>query len=247
MRGLSFSQPWLWAVFDPAANKDIENRLGYQAPMELIDQPIACHAAKSYDGDGLHRLLELGYSPPQECLKSAIVGVATVARIVTSPKSLTPAQRRWYMGDDDGMRDGKIVYGHVLKDRRLLPTPIRWDGMLGFWRVPPLIKAEIAYQFSVADRMELDVMTGWVNGQAGYALRDYNGATLIEKLQRYVKLNPGVHVWFRLNDVESCAACALLRRDDISMVRIGTGVAGKAATKDKPCRGIVPLTIRGAA
>ena len=236
MRGLSFSQPWLWAVFDPLADKDIENRSGYQAPMDLIDQPIACHAAKSYDDAGLQRLLELGYSPPQECLKSAITGVATIDRIVSSPVTLTAAQRRWYMGDENGMRDGKVVYGHVLKDRRLLPTPIPWDGMLGFWRVPPLIQAEIQHQFVTADGMALEVMVGWVNGQAGYALRDYSGATLLEKLRRHVEVNPGVHVWFRLNDVESCAACALLRRALVGLKR-----------PEKPCRGIVPLTIRGAA
>lgn len=229
MKGLSFSQPWLWAVFDPTADKDIENRVGYQAPIDLIGKPIACHAAKSYDDDGLYKLLELGLSPPQECLKSAIVGVATIDRIVSSPKTLTATQRRWYMGDDSGMRDGKTVYGHVLVDRKLLPTPIPWDGQLGFWEVPPLIADEITHQL---DGGQADL--------SGYKV-PYSQALFdagVQTASEWVAKHPGEHLWFKYPAGRSgaafwpsCVACGKVRPNDDKKI--------------KACKGVVHLTMRG--
>lgn len=227
MRGLSFSQPWLWAVFDPTANKDIENR-SRAAPIDLIEVPIACHAAKSYDGDGLHRLLELGLDPPHECIKSAIVGVATIDRIVSSPKTLTPDQRRWYMGNEDGVHPGtrEPVFGHILKDRKLLKKPIPWDGQLGYWQVPPLIEAEINHQLGGGDP-----------DLAGYKV-PYSQALFDAKVQtatEWVVNNPGKHLWFSYPAVggkllPSCVACGKVRPHDDAKI--------------KPCKGVVRITLR---
>lgn len=228
MKGLSFSQPWLWAVFDPIANKEIENRLGYQAPIEAIGKPLACHAAKSFDDDGLSAMWELGLDTPSEFLKSQILGVATIDRIVSSPKTLTPNQRRWYMGDDQGMRDGKTVFGHVLTERRILPKPIPWGGQLGFWEVPPLIAAEIAYQIDGIVGPPFPVVCG--------VLDQYIGSTMLERLERFVHVNPGEHLWVveRGRSDAWCFVCANFRPKP-------------TAKKQPACPGLLPLSVRKAA
>lgn len=260
MKGLSFSQPWLWAVFDPTADKDVENRW-WPAPMSMIDEQFACHAAKSYDADGLHALCELGCAPPVglQLPKSAIVGAARIDRVVTSPKTLTPAQRRWYMGDDDGLRmhpakgEPTTVYGHILVNRVALPTPIPWDGALGFWQVPPLIEAEILFQSGTAlGHLRWQSFVDELRDLLEYQrqlFRDWAGDTLIDKVKRYDDLNRahGAHRWFDWRSsgdprdrhahrpfLTSCAVCGILKPPD-------------TAKRQPRCKGVVPLTMRGAA
>ncbi len=140
MKALSFSQPWLWAVLDEVADKAVENRT-WPPPIEMIDQQIALHAAKSFDDAGSYRLWDLGIKTPDMYAKSAIVGVATIDRIVTEDRTLPDLQKRWYQGPFSP--DGKTVYGWILKDRKKLARPISWDGGLGLWTVPPIVENEI--------------------------------------------------------------------------------------------------------
>jgi hypothetical protein len=156
MKALSFSQPWCWAVVDELVRKHIENRT-WAPPIDLIGHQFAIHAAKSWDNlrayplikDGIEYpgltptqyLQALGFDPPMayHCYaSSAIVGVATLDRVVTETKTLTDEQKRWFFGP----------VGWVLTDVVKLPEPIRCGGKQGLWAVPaelePLIHNQVA-------------------------------------------------------------------------------------------------------
>lgn len=193
MRGLSLSQPWLWAML--YAGKDIENR-DWQPPIAMIGKTIALHAAKSFDDDGVlffARHPRLHYDRPTEYPKSAILGVATIDRIVTDPKSLTAAQRQWFFGP----------FGWVLTGIRALPRPIPWDGALGLWVVPPIVDALI--------RRQLD------GDHVAKYLPPYVAALAaagFENAEQWAKHNPGVHLWFEYDDLPSCVACGKVKPRD---------------------------------
>lgn len=138
MRFLSFSQPWLWAVLDEVAAKGIENR-SWQPPISMIGQRIALHAAKSWDDAAIPFFIKLGIEHPARrelYPASAIVGVATIDRIVTTPKTLPPDQARWFFGE----------FGWVLTERITLLRPIPMKGAQGLRGLPPEISAEINAQ-----------------------------------------------------------------------------------------------------
>jgi hypothetical protein len=215
VKGLSFSQPWLWAIFDPIANKDVENRL-WLPSIDMIDQPIACHAAKSFDDDGLSTLWGYDIKTPIEYVKSAIVGVATIDRVVTDTKTLTPNQRRWYQGPE---RDGKTVYGFLLKDRRLLPRPIPWDGALGFWTLPPMIETEVQSQLSGGTYTPPYVIP--------FATALYEAG--VDTNQEWAEKHPGEHLYFEYEGLPSCVCCGKVKPKDT------------AKKPPKPCRGIVTI------
>lgn len=152
MKALSFSQPWLWAVLH--AGKHVENRT-WAPPIEMIDQRIALHAAKSWDKERNYGtrdgrvvtatgyLLSLKLDPPghkESYPQSAIVGVATIDRIVTSPKSLSADQTRWFFGP----------FGWILKDVRVLKTPVAATGKLGLWTVPDNVESMVLEQLGRA-------------------------------------------------------------------------------------------------
>jgi len=124
MRVLSLSRPWTWAIFDPIANKGIENR-SWPPPIEAIGNQIAIQAAKSWDEDALQFFLKLGLSNfpnrKDRYVSGAIIGVVTLDKVVTSARTLPPEQARWFFGE----------YGWIFTDRVLLPTPIPMTGSLG--------------------------------------------------------------------------------------------------------------------
>lgn len=140
MRFLSFSQPWLWAVLDEVAAKGIENR-SWQPPISMIGQRIALHAAKSWDDAAIPFFIKLGIEHPSRrelYPTSAIVGVATIDRIVTTPKTLPPDQARWFFGE----------FGWVLTERITLLRPIPMKGAQGLRNLPPEIDADIEAQLA---------------------------------------------------------------------------------------------------
>jgi len=164
VKALSLSQPWLWAMLDPVADKGIENR-DWMPPIEMIGQRIALHAAKSFDDDALPMLWEAGFKLPGEYQKSAIIGVATIDRVVTEDRTLPEPQKRWFFGK----------CGWVLTDRRPLPRPIPWDGALGLWTVPPLIEGEIVRQIE-GDAAGVETSSAWVAAHPGEHLWfEYDG------------------------------------------------------------------------
>ena len=70
-------------------------------------------------------------------------------------------------------------------------------------------------------------MTDWRAGMAA-ALAAGGCSTQAEWIERY----PGVHCWFRFrdDDFDSCASCGTIRRRD---------------DRNKPCRGLVKIVLRG--
>lgn len=145
MKAISLSQPWCWAVVHPIVRKYIENR-SWMPPITMIGETIAIHAAKSWDDDKMYfghtpigYLLHLGFEPPARkdlYATSAIVGVATIDRIVSRPDTLAEDQKRWYFGP----------FGWVLTNVRVLPAPITCPGKQGLWTVPPPFELEINTQ-----------------------------------------------------------------------------------------------------
>jgi hypothetical protein len=188
MRGLSFSQPWLWAV--QHAGKDIENR-DWPPPIEMIGKQIALHAAKSFDDGGVHSLAQLGIADrPDTYEKSAIVAVATIDRVVTETKSLTASQRRWFFGK----------YGWILTDVITLGKSIPWDGALGLWIVPPIVEGLIRRQ--LAGEYIPKYLPPFTAALA---------AAGVETATEWATKNPGQHLWFEYDNLPSCAACGLVK------------------------------------
>lgn len=140
MRFLSFSQPWLWAVLDEVADKGIENR-SWQPPISMIGQRIALHAAKSWDDAAIPFFIKLGIEHParRELYPTgAIVGVATIDRIVTTPKMLAADQARWFFGE----------FGWVLTERITLLEPIPMKGAQGLRHLPPEVEGPLQAQLA---------------------------------------------------------------------------------------------------
>ena len=125
MRFLSLRRPWTWAIFDPIADKGIENR-SWAPPVEMIGERFAIHAAKGWDGTAVGIFLRLGIThfPGRQDLypSGVIIGVATLDRVVTEDRTLPPHQKRWLLGGE---------YGWVLTDRIALPTPVLCKGAQG--------------------------------------------------------------------------------------------------------------------
>lgn len=143
MRFLSFSQPWLWAILDPVANKRVENR-SWMPPIEMVGQRFALHAAKSWDGDAVGFFLRLGLTEfparRDRYVSSAILGVATLDRLVTSPRTLADDQRRWFFGP----------VGWLLADVRPLATPVPMKGAQGLRHLAPEVEAAVLAQIGAA-------------------------------------------------------------------------------------------------
>lgn len=163
MKALSLSQPWCWSIFDPIADKGIENR-SWAPPIAMIGETFAIHAAKSWVAKpeytcaahgvkcpvyGLELLSPFGYfihlgidapSRKETYDVSAITGVATLDRVVTDASTLRSLnlehQVRWLFGP----------YGWVLTNRRKLKRPIPCGGKQGLWTVPEPISREIEIQ-----------------------------------------------------------------------------------------------------
>lgn len=140
MRILSLSQPWLWAVLH--AGKHIENRK-WQPTSAAIGQRIALHAAKSWDDIAFPFFIKLGIEHPrrrEDYETSAILGVATIDRIVTDASSLPPDQARWFFGP----------FGWVLSDVRVLRHPIPRSGAQGLRHLEEAAERQVSEQLEAA-------------------------------------------------------------------------------------------------
>jgi ASCH domain len=124
MRALSFSQPWLWSILH--AGKRVENR-SWPPPVAQIGQRFALHAAKSWDDDAVGFMLKLGvdHAPARRDLypAGAIVGVATIDRVVTVDRTLADDQKRWFFGE----------YGWILTDVVAFRDHLSATGKQGLW------------------------------------------------------------------------------------------------------------------
>jgi hypothetical protein len=122
---ISVRQPWAWAIV--ASHKDIENRSTFAVTKAGFDpRPVAIHAAKGMTRDeyefAFHFMDELGVlcPPPDELVRGAIIGAATITAVVERSDS------RWFMGPR----------GLVLVDRRRV-DPIPAIGALGCFEWQP--------------------------------------------------------------------------------------------------------------
>lgn len=141
MKFLSLWQPWLWAILDPRARKWVENR-DWMPKIEMIDQRIALHAAKTFDVDAVSLFLEYGidWFPARKDMypTGAILGVATIDRIVTDKRRLPEDQQRWFFGE----------YGWLLRDVIALPEPVPCRGERGLRVLPPDVERAVNDQLA---------------------------------------------------------------------------------------------------
>lgn len=143
MKYLSFSQPWLWAILN--AGKAVENR-SWPPPIAAIGQRIALHAAQSWNAAGISTFIRFGIEHPQRRAlypSGAIVGVATIDRVVTISKTLEPDQARWFF---ESRADEKQNYGWILSDVIALPEAIPMKGGQGLRYLAPAIVVAIEEQ-----------------------------------------------------------------------------------------------------
>ncbi len=140
MRVLSLSRPWTWAIFDPIADKGIENR-SWPPPIAAIDDQIAIQAAQSWDDDVMGLFLKLGLDHfphrKDQYPHSVIVGVATLDRVVTEARTLGK-QARWFFGE----------YGWVLTHRIALVAPVPCKGAQGLRTLPADIEIAVTAQLA---------------------------------------------------------------------------------------------------
>lgn len=153
MRVLSLSQPWLWSIdtYKGPIPKRIENRT-WPCPPELIGEPIALHAAHSWDANAIAHFIKHGIDHPQRrelYAKGAITSVGTVSTVIdmgSGDVAMQIATRRL----EDQMRWMFGPFAWVLVDVRRLTTPIPWRGAQGLRHLPPTTTAVIERQLETA-------------------------------------------------------------------------------------------------
>lgn len=159
-RALTLTQPWAGLV--ASGIKLIENRPRSMIKVEDFGKPFAIHASREISKQAMRRIIEIA---PELCdptrnpwfelgaRTSAIVGVATIDRMIRCSTSGTPVagqlfdqlealgdQRRWFFGP----------VGYVLRDVRALKTPIPCRGFQGFWTMPDDVRTAVLNQLGAA-------------------------------------------------------------------------------------------------
>jgi hypothetical protein len=130
MKAPSIKQPWVHAILHEG--KDIENRTWRSRHRGWI----AIHASQS---PRVGARLPSGHKTPdfKTLDYSAICAVARLVDIVTTHRS------KWFYRPGRGER---VNYGWVLTDVKRLRKPVKCNGMLGLWQVPPHIRRSIVRQ-----------------------------------------------------------------------------------------------------
>ena len=126
MKALTIRQPWAHAILH--LGKNIENRK-WPPPERLIGKYIAIHAGKGLDRESGLDVAE------HELVRGAIVGIARIGKVVEDSRSRS--------------FDGPL--GWTLHDVRVLPKPIRRNGILGLWNVTPAELRKIRAAFPDLD------------------------------------------------------------------------------------------------
>lgn len=131
MRALTVHRPWDQAILH--GGKDTENRV-WKLWDKMIGVPVAIHAGKQYDHDGVLWMLSNGfYVPPSpDDSPQGIVGVVVFSGMVTN--SASP----WFVGP----------FGWNISSSRALKEPIAIKGKQGLWEVPREIELEIDRQLA---------------------------------------------------------------------------------------------------
>lgn len=150
---LSISQPWAWLIVSRL--KRVENRQWGAAQLAQarvrVGRRFAVHAAKSYDADAAEDLADYGIVVPERpaLAAGAIVGVATLVRVITVAEALA----------DAGLEDQRLYISGpvclVLADV-VAVDPIPARGFLGFWPLPDAVAEALAAQIAGVDAREGD-------------------------------------------------------------------------------------------
>ena len=133
MRALTFTRPWGWAILN--AGKDVENR---RQQLHNHRGVIAIHVGKLID-DGM--VLPPGIKLPDAAYENEgmIIGTAELVDVIA--RADLPAKRsKWY---------NNAPYAYVLRNPRLLRTPLKCRGSQGLWNVPPEVARRFRYQIQV--------------------------------------------------------------------------------------------------
>jgi hypothetical protein len=141
MKYLSLWRPWTWAIFDPIANKGIENR-PWQPNVDMIGQRFAIQAVPKWDDSAISFFMQLGLdhfpNRKDQYPFDAVVGVVTLDRVVTNVRSLPSDQKRWFFGE----------YGWVIVNRIALPNPVYCKGVRGLRDLPDDVEREVLKQLA---------------------------------------------------------------------------------------------------
>lgn len=157
MRALTLTQPWCGLV--ASGIKLVENRPRRMIKREDFGKPFALHASREIDSSVYGRIFEIapelpGRTPAEwgcrwhemSRVTSAVIAVATLDGEVVDRidrlrvrhwadrmTELSEDQRRWFFGP----------IGYVLRDVRVLETPVPCRGWQGFWTLTPEIEAMV--------------------------------------------------------------------------------------------------------
>lgn len=133
MRAITLWRPWDQAIL--YGGKRIENR-PWPLPSCMANVPIALHAGKKFDKEGVRWMMERGlYIPPRdECSPTGIVGVFWVSKIVRHGEP--EAASKWFFGP----------YGWVISKVQPFEFPIACRGMQKLWNPSPDLQQQILEQ-----------------------------------------------------------------------------------------------------
>lgn len=155
MLALTLIQPWATAIL--CMSKDVENRTWAPSEATLpIGTRFAIHAGAKLDRNAAIALLrDIDLADPlPEMPKGVLMGTVELAAIVRVTEERTPllgtgmvqtSRSAELIGDqalakaalDSRWANPEATILWVLRNPRVLPTPIPCKGALGLWRVPP--------------------------------------------------------------------------------------------------------------
>ena len=139
MKAISIWQPWASALFTPL--KKIETR-HWSAPLGLVGQRFAIHAAKKRDGDGVDfwdsldmherdEFARVGFESFYDLPFGALIGSVVLEKCrPTEELCISPGTDEYEWGNHARGR-----FGWVLKDPIRFEVPISCVGRQGFFNV----------------------------------------------------------------------------------------------------------------
>lgn len=126
MKALTIKQPWASLIME--CGKDVENRSWSTS----FRGRVAIHSSKKPDPrewiDAVELARHAGVVVPKDPPNGCVLRTVEIYDCVKSSDS------PWFMGE----------YGFLLREPRILTTPIHCKGELGFWQLPDEIAEQIS-------------------------------------------------------------------------------------------------------
>jgi hypothetical protein len=143
LRGFTLIRPWTWTMIHAPkeVRKGIENR-PLKLPLKFVDVWILFHSGRGTEDKETVAFIErtLGLRLPRSAWDEGIIGRVKFSGMIRKGASdlfpddvPPPGQEPWFFGP----------YGYVVSEAEALSKPIPCKGMLGFWRVPPHVLAQL--------------------------------------------------------------------------------------------------------